>query len=707
MRGILRLIPLVILTLSLTVSCGGSKMREPLASHADSLLFDIGVQKEYERMRTMTDSLEMLGQLSAIDANRWRGVSYYRQGQYLMAEVCYRKVLNCEVKTALDQLSYNKSARRLSELLLVRGDYEGSLQVAMPAVAKMEKSGIGSDIDYAILLNNIGCCQLNLGRDKEANESFLIARGHYANRWQTDTTSRGFQEAVIGTVYTSMAYINTRRYAESIYWIDRTEMLLDKYRQRPDARREYFDEYQGRIEIMRAVALQGLNKRQEAAKAYQGFLQTNYSKTGAGKINANDYLLAAQRFSEAADNYRYLDKTLSDWGTEMSLDNIQLYLLPKFRANSEAGRRDSARLIGNQILSMLDSAITAQKNSTTVELATIYNTQQKEAEIAKQHEDLIRTRLIATGVALVLVMLFFFVYTMHKRAATHRLAAAHQKLEDAHGRLEEAHEKLQTAYDQLEETTAQKERMASELRIARDIQMSMVPSYFPVMEGFDLYASMTPAKEVGGDLYGYLIIGTSDETEGSSLLYFCIGDVSGKGVPASLFMAQATRLFRTLATQRMMPAEIATRMNAALSEEDNAHGMFVTMFIGLVNLDTGHLNFCNAGHNPPVVKNGTDISFIDMIPNAPIGLWPGLEYQGEEIDTIKGKSLFIYTDGLNEAEDRQQEQFGDERLLDILRNTRFDCARHVIDHLKDEVDRFRKGAEPNDDLTMMCLRVKK
>ena len=443
------------MTLSLTVSCGGKKMREPLASHADSLLFDMGAQKKYDRMRTVTDSLEMLGQLSAIDANRWRGVSYYRQGKYLMAEVCYRKALSCEVKTALDQLSYNKSARRLSELLLVRGDYEGSLQVAMPAVEKMEKSGIGSDIDYAILLNNIGCCQLNLGHDKEANESFLIAREHYANRWQTDTTSRGFQEAVIGTVYTSMAYINTRRYAESIYWIDRTEMLLDKYRQRPDARREYFDEYQGRIEIMRAVALQGLNKRQEAAKAYQGFLQTNYSKTGAGKINANDYLVAAQRFSEAADNYRYLDKTLSDWGMEMSLDNIQLYLLPKFRANAEAGRRDSARFIGNQILSMLDSAITAQKNSTTVELATIYNTQQKEAEIARQHEDLIRTRLIATGVALVLVMLFFFVYTMHKRAATHRLAAAHQKLEDAHGRLEEAHEKLQTAYDRLEETTAQ------------------------------------------------------------------------------------------------------------------------------------------------------------------------------------------------------------------------------------------------------------
>ena len=660
---------------------------------ADSLIFDIGVHKEYERMREVTDSLEMEGKLSAIDANRWRGVSYYRQGQYLMAEVCYRKALNCEVKTASDQLSYNKSARRLSELLLVRGDYEGSLMVAMPAVAKMEKSGIGSDIDYAILLNNIGCCQLNLGRDKEANESFLAAREHYAARWQSDTTSRGFQEAVIGTVYTSMAYINTKRYAESIYWIDRTEMLLGKYKQKSDARREYFDEYQGRIEIMRAVALQGLHKEGEASKAYQAFLQTNYSKTGAGKINANDYLVAAHRYAEAADNYRYLDKTLSDWGMELTLDNIQLYLLPKYHANAEAGRSDSAKFIGNQILTMLDSAITDQKNSTTVELATIYNTQQKEAEIAKQHEDLIRTRLIGTAVGLVLVMAFFLIYTLHRRAATHRLAAAHQK--------------LQTAYDQLEETTAQKERMASELRIARDIQMSMVPSHFPVMEDFDLYAAMTPAKEVGGDLYGYLLIGPPDKPEEPDLFYVCIGDVSGKGVPASLFMAQATRLFRTLATQRMMPAEIATRMNAALSGEDNEHGMFVTMFIGLVNMTTGHLDFCNAGHNPPVLKDGSNISFIEMLPNAPIGLWPGLEFEGEEIESIKGKSLFIYTDGLNEAENRQQEQFGDDRLLDILSNTRFDSARHVIDHLQEEVAKFRDGAEPNDDLTMMCLKAKK
>ena len=677
---------LAILFAVLFLSCGHAtkRLRELRASRADSILFDIGVGKDYDYLRAVTDSFEMVGDLSPLDANRWRGTSYYRQGQYNMAEVCYRKAMDCKVENQADQQSYNKCARRLSELLLIKGDYEGSLRVAIPAVKKMDESGIGSDIDYAILLNNIGCCQLNLGQDKEANESFLRAREHYANRWQSDTTSRGFQEAVIGTVYTSMAYINTRRYEESIYWIDRTEMLLNNYRTRSDARVEYFDEYQGRIEIMRAVAQQGLGKPNEASKAYEAFLKTDYSKTEAGRINANDYLVAANRYQEAADNYRCLDKMMADAGLEMSLDNIQLYMLPKYFANAEAGRGDSARVAARRILLNLDEAITGQKNSATAELATIYDTQGKETEIARQQVEMSKQRLMATAIAMILVFTFFIIYTLHKRNSTHKLAAAH--------------EELQKAYDRLEETTTAKERIESELRIARDIQMSMVPNVSPDRDGLDLYATMTPAKEVGGDLYGYLLIGDD--------LYFCVGDVSGKGVPASLFMAQATRLFRTLAAQKMLPAEIATRMNDALTE-NNERGMFVTMFLGLVNLETGRLDFCNAGHNPPVIYDQVELgSFIEMESNAPIGLWPDLEYVGETIESIKGKPLFVYTDGLNEAENPEQEQFGDERMLEFLHHAHFRDAEELVETLKAEVERFRDGADPNDDMTMLCLKVK-
>lgn len=677
----------LLLSVMITACDKVKKSREPKMAHADSIIFDVGTAKDYERMRALSDSFELTKDISSLDANRWRGVSYYRQGQYRLAEIYYRKALESDIKSEQDLVSYIKVARRLSELLLVKGDFEGSLRIAIPAVAKMDEKGVGSDIDYAILLNNIGCCQLNLGRDEEANKSFLTARGHYANRWQTDSTSRGFQEAVIGTVYTSMAYINMRRYAESIYWIDRTEMLLDKYRQRPDARSEYFDEYQGRIEIMRAVALQGLDKPKEARQAYLAFQKTNYSKTGPGRINANEYLVAAQRYAEAANNYQVLDKTLHDWGMEASLDNIQLYMLPKFFANDKAGRQDSARAIAERIFELLDTAIVNQKNSATAELATIYDTQGKEAEIALQQAKLNKQRLISTGVALVLVIIFFIVYTLHRRRATHRLAAAHNKLE-------EAHQKLKVAYDQLEETTAAKERIESELRIARNIQQSIVPNKFPEYNGLDLYAYMMPAKEVGGDLYDYLL----DDKH----IYICLGDVSGKGVPASLFMAQAARLFRAMAKQQMMPADIATRLNDELCE-GNENGMFVTMFLALINLETGSMDFCNAGHNPPVLGD----KFMEIETNAPIGLWPGLEFVGEHIENIEGKSLFLYSDGLNEAENKNQEQFGDDHLLSILHTMHFNNARQLIEYMKDAVEKHRNGASPNDDLTMMELKFNK
>ena len=134
----------------------------------------------------------------------------------------------------------------------------------------------------------------------------------------------------------------------------------------------------------------------------------------------------------------------------------------------------------------------------------------------------------------------------------------------------------------------------------------MLPHVFPRRRDIDIDSMMTPAREVGGDLYAYALI--------DDLLYFCVGDVSGKGVPAALFMAEVTRMFRTLVDGRLQPNAIATRLNHALAE-DNEQGMFVTMFIGLINLKTGHMQYCNAGHNPPLL----DGEFMEMEPNGPIG----------------------------------------------------------------------------------------
>ena len=438
-------------------ACDNKQTMESKANKADSLIFDAGYIKDYEGMRALADSFEMSGDITPLTANRWRGASYYREGNNTMAEICFRKALESKITSEQDLVSYTKSARRLSEILLVKGDYEGSLSIAIPAVEKMDEAGIGSDIDYAILLNTIGCCQLNLGHNEEAKESFITAREHYVTRWQSDSTSRGLQEAVVGTVYTSMAYINTRKYNDAIYWIDRSEMLLKKYEEMPDARTEYFDEYQGRIEIMRAVAREGLGDKEEATEAYKAFLKTNYSKTPVGHINATDYLIVARRYNEAAYNYRYLEQALRQWGMGLSLDNIQLYLLPKYNANAEAGRTDSAHAMGAFILSVLDSAITDQKDNTAAELATIYHTNQKDAQIVQQQADMQRSRWINTMVILALVTLFFVIYTLHRRRAQKRLAAANKKLEESNTQLSALNSQLYSLNSQLVTANARAE----------------------------------------------------------------------------------------------------------------------------------------------------------------------------------------------------------------------------------------------------------
>ena len=348
--------------------------------------------------------------------------------------------------------------------------------------------------------------------------------------------------------------------------------------------------------------------------------------------------------------------------------------------------REAAELY-SRMYEVTDSVNGFETRKALAEMNTILHVDEIKMQEERQRAQLQRLGIIIIASIIVLSLAIFLFFRIR---SAKRLRIAHEKLE-------ETHQELLTAYDQLEETTIAKERIESDLRIARDIQMSMVPSIFPDRPDLDLYASMTPAKEVGGDLYGYALIGDN--------LYFALGDVSGKGVPASLFMAQATRLFRTLAAQGMMPAEIATSINDALSGEDNERSMFVTMFLGLIDLTTGHLFFCNAGHNPPVLIGDGTTEFIEMIPNVPIGLWPGMEFEGEEIADITNRPLFVYTDGLNEAENRQQEQFSDERLLQILQTTPFESSEKTIELLREEVEKHRDGAEPNDDLTMLCVKV--
>ena len=312
--------------------------------------------------------------------------------------------------------------------------------------------------------------------------------------------------------------------------------------------------------------------------------------------------------------------------------------------------------------SIQSSEARSQTNEFDDELSLTYaENDVKEMKLARDH-----VMLTGGGVIAALIIIFLSAYLYHCKKHNKNMTMANSK--------------LQAAYDQLEETTKAKERIESELRIAREIQKRMLPHVFPRRRDVDLYAMMTPAKEVGGDLYGYALI--------DDLLYFCVGDVSGKGVPAALFMAEVTRMFRTLVDGRLLA-------------EDNDQGMFVTMFIGLINLKSGHMEYCNAGHNPPLL----DGEYMKMEANAPIGLWPEVNFAGEEVADMHGRTLFVYTDGINEAENIHKEQFGEDRLRELLQKDWGD-ARQTSESIHRAVEEFVGDAEPSDDLTKMCIKMR-
>ena len=350
------------------------------------------------------------------------------------------------------------------------------------------------------------------------------------------------------------------------------------------------------------------------------------------------------------------------------------------------GRYQEAANYFERVYHINDSVNVQDTKQQLNELNTLF----KVDELKMEQE---RAQFRNTLIIVALIILALIIFSIFRYIAAKRLKVAHQKLQTTH-------DELLVAYDQLEETTTAKERIESDLRIARDIQQSMIPQKFPPFperSDIDLFASMTPAKAVGGDLYDFVLI---DEK-----LYFCLGDVSGKGVPASLFMAVARNLFRVVSQQGLPPAEIADKLNNALSE-DNESGMFVTMFIGIIDLPTGHLDFCNAGHNPPVIKmHDGSTHFIEMKANAPLGLWAGLPYVGESIDDISGCPFFVYSDGLNEAENENHDQYGDDLLLEMLEKHPFESSQKTVEMMKADVLRHANGAEQSDDLTMLCVKV--
>ena len=256
--------------------------------------------------------------------------------------------------------------------------------------------------------------------------------------------------------------------------------------------------------------------------------------------------------------------------------------------------------------------------------------------------------------------------------------------------------------NELRDTTAQKASMESELKIAHDIQMSMLPKTFPPYperDDIDIYGTLTPAKAVGGDLFDFYIR--------DNQLFFCIGDVSGKGIPASMFMAVTRSLFRNISAHVAYPERIAYTLNNALTE-GNETNLFVTLFTGVLDLATGHLRYCNAGHNAPLLV-GRGVGALPCLPNLPLGIIGEFQFEAQEVDLDPDTTIFLFTDGLNEAENAFHQQFGDERISEVanrLLAKREHQPINITYEMFQAVHDFVNGAEQSDDLTMLAIQYK-
>ena len=275
---------------------------------------------------------------------------------------------------------------------------------------------------------------------------------------------------------------------------------------------------------------------------------------------------------------------------------------------------------------------------------------------------------------------------------------SHDEMLELHKAFSEMQDKLSAYMHNLEITTSAKEKIESELRIAHDIQMSMLPKTYPPFPGrkeVDLHAVLYPARQVGGDLYDYFIR--------DNCLYFAIGDVSGKGIPASLLMASTISLMRSFIADHSSPAQMASFLNNSIAERNEAD-MFVTLFIGKLELNSGQMKYCNAGHNPPILTHpDKSVSYFPLNNDIPLGILKDHQYEEHSYQFSNGSGLLLYTDGVTDAENKKGEFYTKERLIDTICHCHHLHPQEFIKAIMTDIHIHTQYHPLSDDLSMLTF----
>lgn len=458
---------------------------------------------DIERALRVVDSLENAGGISDAMANGMRGSVYYIDKQFRTSEFYFKKAVADDVLSEENPRTFvNMSSLVASGLLLPRQEYDEAIDIATRAYAVAKEHMEDMDkTEVAALLNTIGQCEVEMGRFDEGEKNLSQSIQMQLLLIEPDTTGQATSLLIRYIINATIAYMNEYQYERAMPWIEEMEQFLeDPICERVDT--GLVDMAISRINFMKADALAHMGRLPEARESYERALSTHYGNTPDGNIDAGSYLEAVGRWEDAAETYVALDSLMQQRGVPLTLDNIQLMLTPQFRTFVMLRRLDDAVVVGQRICEALDSAIVWQRRNDSAELATIYETQEKEAKIAEQNAMFSRHRLVTTIVIVALVLIFLAVYSVYRYRATRRLNMEHKELRQAHDLLENANRNLEMLNQQLAQKNADlvvaNERAEESSRMKTDFieQMSHeIRTPLNILSGFTQIVT-TPGMEL-------------------------------------------------------------------------------------------------------------------------------------------------------------------------------------------------------------------
>ena len=409
-----------ILSLLLIVSCqkakNGSKLTVYELDYNDSLVY-AAMEHDYNQALLVVDSLEDVHALYDAKINFYRAQIHYKMGQELSAELYYKKALTGN-ELYKDQPSiFYFAYDQLSTILTIKGDQQGALATATEAysIAQKDKTESGQEWQ-AILLHDIGYCQMQLSRTAEAEKNFT----HAYNTLKRLASQTGKYDHIYSwarVAYNIMdAYTTTSNFEQAEKWVVAAEEAINRLVESPDCSKRTAEEYLGSLGTHKAIVLIKTGHRQEADRIYREFLKSDYSKTSIGLVDNSEYLEMAERWDDS-------------WAMPKSMYYLKTYLIPFFNAYQKSGRHDKALMAARRIAESIDSVDEYERKHNAAELAIIYETREKEAKIAEQETVMTQQRILAVSIAMLLIIIFLVIFTYHRYRSTKRLAEKNLELE--------------------------------------------------------------------------------------------------------------------------------------------------------------------------------------------------------------------------------------------------------------------------------------